>query len=128
MAKYRGKFQGRTRGKYVSRAFISNQDSVEQNFDFAREVNIFMENKGVHVNSGRFDDPAGDFWGDTNSYHIGGATVDVKRKDYEKESNDRIYGNHFVRIKMVSNDSLDDIVEMALKKFPSFKETNFGIA
>lgn len=81
--------------------------------------------KGVYVNMGEFDDPSGVFYAKNQSYHLGGATVDLERRDYEKKSDYQKYGNHFVRIKMVSNNSLDDIVEMTLAKFPSFREVDF---
>lgn len=122
MTKYRGEYQGKTRGKYVSRAFISNQDSANENFDFGRYVNTFMDRRGIRTGFGWEHDPSGHFSGDSHSYHIGGATVDVCRMDYKKNES---FGNHFVRIKMVSNDSLDDIVKMTLAKFPSLKEINF---
>ncbi len=128
MAKYRGKHEGKTRGKYTCMSFESGQKDKDQNNDFAGEVNYFLYKKGYQVTHGtEFKDEKRSYT--TSSYHVAGASVGVTQRDTDKEEHKKMgcYKSppNFTRIKLVSNDNLDDVIEMILDEFPSFKECDF---
>lgn len=134
MAKYRGKYQDKTRGKYVSKAFESEHSDAKQNSIFARSVNCFLERRGCLIFSHpEIENEMGEF--SNHAYHIGGATVGVQERNWDKRyfklcrkgyGNESSASPYYTRIKLVSNDCLDDIVQKVLKEFPSLEEIDFS--
>lgn len=131
MAKYRGKHEGKTRGKYARKAFLSNQKSPEENNEFYKRLVDLMDLKGFEVNPDYVanDEREWELNHDTGNitYHVAGATVGILRMENRNSEScwPSYLGKHATRLKLVTNDSLDDIIEMTLKEFPSFFEVDF---
>jgi hypothetical protein len=129
MAKYRGKYEGKLRGKYVRAAFISVQNSEKDNIKFYRRLNEFLYNRGYET--GLIEgapERTNAFYFKTNSYHLGGATVGIKLINYSPTA--ILYGNapYATKMRVISNDSLDDVLEKILKDFPSFEKRDLNMS
>lgn len=129
MAKYRGKHEEKLRGKYTCKSFVSVQENRRDNQDLGHAVGDFIEQRGYIVQLGIWMPVInGDETCSRGSYHIGGASVGVLRRDLEMSWLPERYKGprHYTRINLVSNDGLDDIIKKILDEFPSFKEIDFG--
>ena len=133
MVKFKGKHEGKIRGRYICKAFKVEHENKADNKNFSDDLNIFLERRGYQL---RYSESKS---ADTFSskikrsyintfYHVAGASVAVSQGDWDKTYYRQLGHKdspHQTQMKLVSNDGLDEIVEKILDKFPSFKEIDF---
>ncbi len=119
MAKYRGKHEGKTRGKYIHKVFISEQNSEHENYNFAEKIYDFMYEKGFYIDQGL----KGSIDAIVKTFHLAGVSVGIKMMNREDKEED--LPQYYTRIKLISNDSLEDVIQKISNEFPSFKEAPF---
>jgi hypothetical protein len=118
MAKYRGKQEGRTRGKYVRAKFTcSFENEAEWSKACDKTVELGMAHAGEHVlctsspyrtKGLLYDDSYYDSY--YAAFHLAGATVGVKGISYYNFPRDSI-GPHKIDLEIVSNDAIEDVIE-----------------
>ena len=119
MARYRGKHEGKTRGKYVEAQLRHVFDDPIDWSKACMEIGCRLGAKGSWmVDSGKYHNESFR----TNEYvttvHLAGATVGIKGVSYhEKPESSWIY-QHTIDIKIVSNDSLEDVIEKIKECLP----------
>jgi len=122
MAKYRGKHQGQTRGKYRKVALVAFQDSKDDLFESQHLLHQYFCDKGIFLSL--CQDEGSDYFKETSStYHLGGATVCMNSIQRFTKGD---YNWHYqVDLKIVSNDSLDDVIEKITRDFPHLEPKSF---
>ncbi len=132
MAKYRGRTpDGKIRGKYVRKKleFSSEKEKVVGKLE--EDIVHLLSNSGYCVSDASTYQEgynighrmSGGYSRRERAYHVGGASIGVEGMYYhdpfESQNNTSQY---YVRLKLVSNDSLDDIFKKITAKFPDFVE------
>ena len=132
MAKYRGKNNGVTRGKYLQKEYSAVSKTREELYKMNETINEFLSNMGMHVSSCCFVDKWDNskkikysYTGYTpytkysDTYHLAGATIGVDSYAYEKQPRANPQFQTFINI--VSNDSLNDVCDKILNRFSMFE-------
>ena len=107
-AKYRGKHEGKTRGKYVKamlrHTFKENRDW----FQACRNIGAHLSEMGVHITRCERKNNTYDEY--VEVIHLAGASVGLEGLSYHENRGDG-FPQHRIDMKIVSNDSIDDVVE-----------------
>ncbi len=127
--KYRGKHEGRTRGPYEKKELLYEAQSGQEGDELTVELNDFLTTKGYGVGWPAVEKTwEKEFY--TNVYHVAGATIVINYstlgdKRYQEVKNRPGGGQsqHELGIFLTSNDSLDDVLQIILDKFPMFKKS-----
>jgi len=130
MAKYRGKYNGKTRGKYTERRFRCSVNGSEESFKLFSKISDFLNDKGRHVYYGEKlrdilleGDPTGDYIFEcTNVFHFAGATAKLCKSNFHDSFEDDKVRHYNVSLNFMSNDSLDDIIDKMTNELPAFKK------
>lgn len=118
MAKYRGKHNGQTRGKYTRKLFLHETNDFDHHEELITEIDHYLGDRGIQF-----------FWGGkeeeetysfhSNAHHLGGASIGLEAR-WTEPNKGRPRGR--IYLSFVSNDSLDDVVKKVIDNFPIFKE------
>ncbi|MEW6380473.1 MAG: hypothetical protein AB1611_12825 [bacterium] len=122
MAKYRGQHNGVTRGKYEKALLYYEPANEDETRALERKIRVDLGKLGESV-LGCCDDPHREHynWG---FYHLAGATVGISvlykpMKDWFEPYMLPYTGpNHYVQLKLVSNDGLEDVIRKITDKYP----------
>ena len=119
MAKYRGKHNGQTRGKYQYKKLEYNDfPNSNEHRELTLEIQGYLATLGAKITESYRDANNTVFY--NACYHIGGASVGLESLwNYDCDS------QKHVRVVMVTNSGLDDIVEKITDEFPVFKEQKY---
>jgi hypothetical protein len=120
MTKYRGKHKGQTRGPYVRAALLRDQNNAKDAFDLSRNLNFFLCNKGYCLGQCFFSDDFCDSYSEHIAYHIAGATISMRLLSYKRKRTPGL-PQHYIKLNLSSNDSLDDVIQMITTNFPGFR-------
>lgn len=124
MARYRGKHNGKTRGKYVKTEFLYNPESLSETCTLEEQLDHFLSRQGYFINSAREEtyteesSPYPKVMRNTYAYHMGGATIGMTAKVKET----KLYNDYSIYLKLVSNETMDDIIQKITGKFPVLKK------
>jgi len=114
MAKYRGKHNNRTRGPYIRKAFVYHPPNEKELFDLFKQIEHYLSDSGYFINGSHCNEK--EYSKTFNSYHMAGATIGLTSMRY------KIKTKHYISMIIVSNDTLDDIVQKITYKFPFLSE------
>ena len=122
MAKYKGKNNGQARGQYKSidlRQITSGENASHKQFLNMAHFFHTYGRTAVPISGYR------DYGCHTiidSSYHIGGATVAIRAVNYEEEPESTDCPQHSIDLKIISNDSISDVVDYITNRFPHLSE------
>ena len=139
MAKYRGKHNGNPRGHYRQKTLTYFPKDIKELNKQSSAVSHYLQKQGIQGVESGYRAPHGDWQElekagyesamvieDHVSYHLGGATLDFYARGFNRPGRyaGRKVAVHTARmqIHIVSNESLDDVVERIRNKFSFFKE------
>ena len=130
MAKYRGKHQGKIRGHYIKKGLLYIANSNEEAHTVERKVHNYLSDMGHCLDVEHYSDH--EFPHHICFYHFGGASigmyVNLSNKKDVKITNSQIESLYFkklpyyIRLLLISNDSLDDVIYKIIGNFPDFKK------
>jgi hypothetical protein len=129
MAKYRGKYDGNTRGKYKTSSLLLAPNSREKTSNLEFELIEYFSKYGFFVDTLTSEHEKERY--NVSTYHYGGSTVSILSfysQNGSPENKEKIIKENFrllpyyICLKLVSNDQLNDVLRKIKKTFPDCRE------
>ena len=120
MAKYRGKHNGKTRGKYIEALLSYEPKPHEDVYDLDTKVHIYLCDLGYNtLQSIEIKNSSHEL----RAYHVAGATISMitAKKPWFDTPEHREDFKQYIQLHLTSNDSLEDVISKITQKFPFFK-------